>query len=168
MGVRENHHISMVYIVMGVSGCGKTTIGNLLAREKQIPFFDADDFHPAANIKKMKGGTPLNDDDRLPWLQILSEKIKEWSEANGAVLACSALKKDYRNILQSKTKDVTIIWLDGSYELIKSRMQDRKGHYMPPGLLKSQFDALEPPNNAIKIDIDKKPETIVSEILEKL
>ena len=158
----------MVYIVMGVSGCGKTTIGNLLAREKQIPFFDADDFHPAANIKKMKGGTPLNDDDRLPWLQILSEKIKEWSEANGAVLACSALKKDYRNILQSKTKDVTIIWLDGSYELIKSRMQDRKGHYMPPGLLKSQFDALEPPNNAIKIDIDKKPETIVSEILEKL
>jgi len=165
MGVRENHHISMVYIVMGVSGCGKTTIGNLLAREKQIPFFDADDFHPPVNIKKMSAGIPLDDSDRLPWLQILSEKIKEWSETNGAVLACSALKKDYRDILQSKTEDVTIIWLDGSYELIKSRMQDREGHYMPPGLLKSQFDALEPPNNAIRIDIDKKPETIVSEIL---
>ena len=165
MGVRENHHISMVYIVMGVSGCGKTTIGNLLAREKQIPFFDADDFHPPVNIKKMSAGIPLDDSDRLPWLQVLSEKIKEWSEANGAILACSALKKDYRDILQSKTEDVTIIWLDGSYELIKSRMQDREGHYMPPGLLKSQFDALEPPKNAIRIDIDKKPETIVSEIL---
>lgn len=158
----------MVIILMGVSGCGKTTTGERLSEKLKLPFFDADDFHPAENIKKMKAGTPLNDNDRLPWLQILSEKIKEWSEANGAVLACSALKKDYRDILQSKTEDVTIIWLDGSYELIKSRMQDREGHYMPPGLLKSQFDALEPPSNAIRIDIDKKPETVVSEILEKL
>ena len=162
--MQENHHISMVYIVMGVSGCGKTTIGKLLASKKQIPFFDADDFHPADNIKKMRAGIPLDDSDREPWLQILSIEIEEWNMIGGAVLACSALKQNYRVILQSNTSDVIFIWLDGSYNLIKSRMQNREGHYMPPGLLQSQFDALEPPAEALKVDIDQSPKSILSDI----
>jgi len=158
----------MVYVVMGVSGCGKTTVGKLLAKEKEIPFFDADDFHPENNIQKMQAGLPLNDDDREPWLSILSEKIREWNEESGAVLACSALKKSYRKTLTSKTGDVTFIWLDGSYDLIRSRMQNREGHYMPPGLLQSQFDALEPPSNAVKISINQPPDSILSDIMQNL
>jgi len=158
----------MVYVVMGVSGCGKTTVGKLLAKEKEIPFFDADDFHPENNIQKMQAGLPLNDDDREPWLNILSEKIREWNDESGAVLACSALKKSYRNTLKSETSDVTFIWLDGSYDLIKSRMQNRVGHYMPPGLLQSQFDALEPPSHAVKISIDQSPDSILSDIIQNL
>jgi len=158
----------MVYVVMGVSGCGKTTVGKLLAKEKEIPFFDADNFHPEDNIQKMQAGLPLNDDDREPWLNILSEKIREWNDESGAVLACSALKKSYRNTLKSETSDVTFIWLDGSYDLIKSRMQNRVGHYMPPGLLQSQFDALEPPSHAVKISIDQSPDSILSDIIQNL
>jgi len=158
----------MVYIVMGVSGCGKTTVGTLLANEKKVPFFDADDFHPEDNIQKMQAGLPLNDDDREPWLNILSEKIREWNDESGAVLACSALKKSYRNTLTSESSEVTFIWLDGSYDLIKSRMQKREGHYMPPDLLQSQFDALEPPSRAVKVSIDQPPDLILSDILQTL
>lgn len=158
----------MVYVVMGVSGCGKTTVGTLLANEKNIPFFDADDFHPKENIRKMKAGNPLNDNDRKPWLNILSEKIRDWNDDSGAVLACSALKKSYRKILTSKTSAVTFIWLDGSYDLINSRMQDREGHYMPPDLLQSQFDALEPPSEAVKVSIDQPPDNILAEISQKI
>lgn len=158
----------MVYVVMGVSGCGKTTVGTLLANEKNIPFFDADDFHPEENIRKMQAGVPLNDNDREPWLNILSENIREWNDDSGAVLACSALKKSYRKTLTSKSSDVTFIWLDGSFDLIKSRMQKREGHYMPPGLLQSQFDALEPPSEAVKVSIDQPPDNILSDILKTL
>ncbi|SRR6056297_1651121 len=158
----------MVYVVMGVSGCGKTTVGTLLANEKKIPFFDADDFHPEENIRKMQSGNPLDDNDRKPWLNILSEKIRDWNDDSGAVLACSALKKSYRKILTSKTNDVTFIWLDGSYDLINSRMQKREGHYMPPDLLQSQFDALEPPSEAVKVNIDQPPDNILSDILKTL
>jgi carbohydrate kinase (thermoresistant glucokinase family) len=153
---------------MGVSGCGKTTVGKLLAREKSIPFFDADDFHPVENIQKMQAGKPLNDNDREPWLNILSKKIKEWNNKSGAVLACSALKESYRLTLTSRTDRVLFIWLDGSFELIKSRMQNREGHYMPPKLLQSQFDALEPPSGAVKVGIDQSPDSILSEILNRL
>lgn len=158
----------MVYVAMGVSGCGKTTVGKLLAHHKSIPFFDADDFHPEENIRKMQAGIPLNDSEREPWLNILSKKIEEWNETSGAVLACSALKQSYREILQSKSDSVTFIWLDGSYELIESRMLKRKNHYMPPGLLQSQFDALEPPTAAIKVSINQPPESILSDILQNL
>jgi len=158
----------MVYVVMGVSGCGKTTVGTLLANEKKIPFFDADDFHPEENIRKMQSGNPLDDNDRKPWLNILSEKIRDWNDDSGAVLACSALKKSYRKILTSKTNDVTFIWLDGSYDLINSRMQKREGHYMPPDLLQSQFDALEPPSEAVKVNIEQPPDNILSDILKTL
>lgn len=156
----------MVIILMGVSGCGKTTIGRLLSEKLNIPFFDADNFHTDNNIRKMKAGIPLNDDDRKPWLNILSEKIKEWNEANGAILACSALKQSYRNILQSKSNDIIFIWLDGSYQLIQARMMRRKDHYMPPELLKSQFEALEPPSEAVRVSIDQPPDNILSEILK--
>jgi carbohydrate kinase (thermoresistant glucokinase family) len=158
----------MVYVVMGVSGCGKTTVGTLLANEKKIPFFDADDFHPEENIRKMQSGNPLDDNDRKPWLNILSEKIRDWNDDSGAALACSALKKSYRKILTSKTNDVTFIWLDGSYDLINSRMQKREGHYMPPDLLQSQFDALEPPSEAVKVNIEQPPDNILSDILKTL
>lgn len=158
----------MVYVVMGVSGCGKTTVGTLLANEKNISFFDADDFHPEENIRKMQAGVPLNDNDREPWLNILSENIREWNDDSGAVLACSALKKSYRKTLTSKSSDVTFIWLDGSFDLIKSRMQKREGHYMPPGLLQSQFDDLEPPSEAVKVSIDQPPDNILSDILKTL
>lgn len=158
----------MVIILMGVSGCGKTTIGRLLSEKLNIPFFDADNFHTDNNIRKMKAGIPLNDDDRKPWLNILSEKIKEWNEANGAILACSALKQSYRNILQSKSNDIIFIWLDGSYQLIQARMMRRKDHYMPPELLKSQFEALEPPSGAVRVSIDQPPDNILSEILKAL
>lgn len=158
----------MVYVVMGVSGCGKTTVGTLLANEKEIPFFDADDFHPEENIRKMQAGNPLNDNDRKPWLKLLSEKIRDWNDDSGAVLACSALKKSYRKTLTSKTRDVMFIWLDGSYELINSRMKNREGHYMPPDLLQSQFDALEPPSEAVRVSIDQPPDNILSDILKTL
>lgn len=158
----------MVIILMGVSGCGKTTIGRLLSEKLNIPFFDADNFHTDNNIRKMKAGIPLNDDDRKPWLNILSEKIVEWNEANGAILACSALKQSYRNILQSKSNDIIFIWLDGSYQLIQARMMRRKDHYMPPELLKSQFEALEPPSEAVRVSIDQPPDNILSEILKAL
>jgi carbohydrate kinase (thermoresistant glucokinase family) len=158
----------MVIILMGVSGCGKTTTGKLLSRNLGLPYFDADDFHPDVNIKKMSAGISLNDDDRKPWLQTLSEKIMQWNKGDGAVLACSALKQSYREILQSKSGAVTFIWLDGSFELIESRMQKRKDHYMPPGLLQSQFDALEPPTDAIRVSINQPPESILSAILQKM
>ncbi len=158
----------MVIILMGVSGCGKTTIGRLLSEKLNLPFFDADNFHTDNNIRKMKAGVPLNDDDRKPWLQTLTEKIKEWNEANGAILACSALKQTYRNILQSKSNDIIFIWLDGSYQLIQARMMRRKDHYMPPELLKSQFEALEPPSEAVRVSIDQPPENILSDILKTL
>jgi len=158
----------MVYVVMGVSGCGKTTVGKLLANHKEIPFFDADDFHPKENIRKMQAGIPLNDNDREPWLNVLSENIKEWNEDMGAVLACSALKRSYRDTLKSSTNDTIFIWLDGSYDLIKSRMQNRDGHYMPPNLLQSQFNALEPPSDAVKVSIDQSPDSILSDILKTL
>ncbi len=158
----------MVYVVMGVSGCGKTTIGRLLSEKLNIPFFDADNFHPDENIMKMKTGIPLNDDDREPWLRTLSKKIEDWNLESGAVLACSALKQSYREILKSQTSDVSFIWLDGSYELIESRMKNRDDHYMPPGLLQSQFDDLEPPSDAVRISIDQPPESILSDISEKI
>lgn len=158
----------MVYVVMGVSGCGKTTIGRLLSEKLNIPFFDADNFHPDENIRKMKAGIPLNDDDREPWLRTLSKKIEDWNLESGAVLACSALKQSYREILKSQTSDVSFIWLDGSYELIESRMKNRDDHYMPPGLLQSQFDDLEPPSDAVRISIDQPPESILSDISEKI
>ena len=153
---------------MGVSGCGKTTVGKRLSQALNIHFIEADDFHPEANVEKMKNGIPLNDEDRLPWLENLAKELKR-KESEGAVLACSALKKSYRIILKSLiSKKLEIVFLEGSFEKIKERMESRSGHFMPSKLLKSQFDTLEFPENAWTFDIEYSPENIVLEILAKL
>ena len=153
---------------MGVSGCGKTTIGARLASQFQIPYYDADDFHPPSNINKMKDGIPLNDEDRMPWLEMLSKNIEIWHAKGDAILSCSALKESYREILTSKINDVIWVYLKGSFELITSRIEKREGHYMKSDLLQSQFDTLEEPAYAITIDIDKPIDTILTNIISKL
>lgn len=159
----------MIIIIFGVSGCGKTTIGKLLAEELNIPFYDADDFHPEANIKKMSNGHPLNDEDREPWLLTLANQVNIWSADKGAILACSALKEKYRKLLSSVYKE-DIIWvhLSGSKEIIKARMDARAGHFMPSKLLESQFKALEIPTYGIHVDISEDTTTIVNTIVSKL
>lgn len=152
-----------IYIIMGVSGVGKTTIGKLLAQQLEIPFYDADDFHPKANRDKMASGTPLEDSDRWPWLDMLASQIKEWSHT-GAVLACSALKESYREIL-TVHQDVIFIHLHATFDVISKRIQERTNHYFKPELLQSQFDVLETPKDAIAISVLDKPEIIVQNIV---
>ncbi len=158
-----------VYIVMGVSGVGKTTIGKLLAKQFKIPFFDADDFHPLPNVEKMKAGIPLNDDDRHEWLENLRIKIREWQKTGGAVLACSALKEKYRKQLQSLPQEhITWIFLHSEFEVIHGRIANRENHYFKPELLQSQYDALELPSYGIHIDVDQSPHEIMNEIMDKI
>lgn len=153
---------------MGVSGSGKSTVGNLLAEQLGFPFFDGDDFHPEENILKMKSGSPLNDKDREGWLERLNLLAKENGQ-NGAVIACSALKKKYRKVLTEQIQEITtFVYLQGSFEEISARMAKREGHFMPNGLLQSQFDTLEVPKAAISISILKTPKEQVEEILTKL
>jgi gluconokinase len=158
----------MVIIVMGVSGSGKTTIGRMLAETVHWQFSDADDFHSAANIEKMSLGMPLTDRDRLPWLQTLHQVISEWLKTNtNAILACSALKSEYRHLLQV-TDDVKWVYLDGSFELIQQRIRERHGHPIKETLLQSQFDELEVPEEAIHVDISGTPEASVRQIRDNL
>ena len=155
-----------IFYIIGVSGCGKTTVGKLLAKKMEIPFFDGDNFHPESNIEKMEAGIPLNDDDRHGWLLKLNALAKKNSE-KGGVFGCSALKESYRRILDNDIeKNVVWVFLEGSFETIHKRMEKRKGHYMPPSLLQSQFDALETPKHALAISIKKTPQEIVNKILE--
>lgn len=159
----------MVYIIMGISGCGKTTIGGMLAKMLAINFYDADDFHLQNNINKMKNFVPLDDEDRSPWLLDLAEHIAQWNRDEGAVLACSALKEKYRQILSWDGKEIVVfIYLEGDKDIILERMKKRKEHFIPLGLLESQFNALEVPLNAITVQIDKTPGEICTEIIEKL
>lgn len=156
--------------VCGVSGSGKTTIGQLLSERCAIPFFDADDYHPPANKKKMQEGQALNDDDRSEWLKRLNQLAIEQCAKKGAIIACSALKERYRQIL-SDTITVPVHWvfLQGSFSLIEERMKKRKNHYMPASLLKSQFDILEmPTNNVIVQDITKGPAVIAEDVYRQL
>ena len=158
----------MIIQIIGVSGCGKSTIARKLSENLGIPYFDADDFHPKANIDKMSSGKPLNDADRAPWLAILSNNLKQWEKEGGAILACSALKERYRKVLSEGLDTCTWIFLEGSYELILERMQKRKGHYMGEKMLRSQFKALEVPDYGIHIDIQMSPEEIVAKIKSSL
>jgi gluconokinase len=155
---------------MGVSGSGKTTVGQVLARDLGWTFLDADDYHPAANIEKMHRGVPLNDDDRRPWLQALRQRIDEaYDRRENVVLACSALKHAYQVYLERDVPgQVHYIHLRGSEELIRRRLAARQGHFMNPALLHSQFETLEPPEDAIPIDITSGPETIAAEIRRQL
>jgi carbohydrate kinase (thermoresistant glucokinase family) len=162
----------VVVIVMGVSGSGKTTVAALLAAALGCQFQEGDDLHPAANVKKMHGGTPLTDADRLPWLQKIAEEIDGWrARGESGVLTCSALKRAYRDIVIGERKDVTLVYLKGSYDLIHRRMAMRHGHYMPVALLDSQFEALEEPmpdEQAIVVDIGNRPADIAAEIVRQL
>ena len=156
---------SIVIYIMGVSGSGKTTIGLQLAEETGLPFFDGDNFHSAYNRNKMASGKPLNDEDRYSWLKAIRNHVINQLKNNSCIIACSSLKDDYRNLLaegieaQSKW-----VFLHGTYNLILERMGKRTKHFMPTALLKSQFETLEVPKNALKIDIKNMPKTIVAQI----
>lgn len=158
---------------MGVSGCGKTTISERLAEQLRTALepwqaFDADHFHPEANVAKMRAGIALNDDDRWPWLEQLNELLRNRSaNRQPTVLACSALKEIYREKI-ARDVDVGFIHLVGSFDLIESRMRSRAGHYMPSTLLKSQFETLEPPSNSVNISIELPPEQIVQTLVQTI
>src|SRR5687767_13405812 len=158
-------------VVMGVSGAGKSTVGKLIAARLDCPFRDADSFHPPANIEKMSRGEPLTDDDRWPWLKAIAEWIAEHRAAGTTcVVTCSALKRVYRDLVTDKQRaDVRLVYLKGDFDLIEARLKGRTGHFMPPGLLRSQFDALEEPGadeHAIIISIDATPEEIATRVMD--
>jgi gluconokinase len=161
----------MILIAMGVSGCGKTTIGELLAARLGCDFADADSFHSQANKDKMHKGIPLTDEDRWPWLKAIRASIEE-KQADGTthVYACSALKRVYRDILRDGDTDVTFVYLKGTPELLQERIKTRKGHFFDPKLLQSQLDTLEPPgpDEAIEVDIALSPEQIVDKVLNEV
>ena len=160
----------MILIAMGVSGCGKTTIGEMLAQRLASEFADADSFHSQANKDKMHKGIPLTDDDRWPWLKAIRASIEaKLAKGETAVYACSALKHVYRDILRDGDKDVTFVYLKGTQELLKERIKTRKGHFFDPKLLQSQLDTLEPPgpDEAIEVDIALSPEEIVVKVLNE-
>lgn len=159
----------MIYIVMGVSGCGKSTVGDLLAKQLSLPFYDADDFHFPENIEKMANAIPLTDEDREPWLTLLANNIVQWQADGGAVLACSALKESYRDILRSTTQDVVqFIYLKGDKTLLASRLKSRNDHFMPETLLTSQLNTLEPPTEAITVLLENTPDEIIAQIIEAI
>ena len=159
-------------IVMGVSGAGKSTIAAALARRLGWRYDDGDTFHPASNVAKMKAGQPLNDDDRRPWLQAIADEIDRVCVAGEhAVIACSALKRAYRDILVHGRGDVRIVFLNGTQPLVAGRLACRKGHFMPPDLLASQFRTLEPPDDderPITISIEASVDAIVDTIVQQL
>ena len=154
---------------MGVSGSGKTTIGQILSGKLSWPLLDADEFHSAASIEKMRNGIPLQDADRSPWLDRMKAALTE-REARGenVLLACSALKQAYRDRLSKGIAELRWIYLKGGFELIRERLEARKGHYMKAGLLESQFVALEEPGDALRVDIDNSPNSIADSILRRL
>jgi gluconokinase len=159
----------VIVILMGVTGCGKTTVGTRLAEKLGWTFRDADDYHPAENVAKMKAGTPLTDADRWPWLDRLNSLLRE-SEREGAnlVLACSALKQAYRERLAQGCAKLRFVFLDGAPELMRARLAARRGHYMNPALLDSQFAALERPQDALRLDADASPESLTQALMQAL
>lgn len=152
---------------MGVVGAGKTTVGKLLAQKLGWEFADADDFHPAANVEKIRQGISLTDADREPWLAALHNAIKQWNaQRKNVVLACSALKRSYREELAAAP--VRFVYLKGSRELILSRLRARHGHFATESILNTQLEDLEEPQNVVTVDIAQMPETIAGEIIDKL
>jgi gluconokinase len=159
----------MIIIVMGVSGAGKTTIGTELAQALHWTFVDADDFHPPANIEKMQRGIALTEQDRRPWLLALRSQIEAWlKQDRRIILACSALKASYRRDLLIDPSRIRVVYLKGPHDLIVRRLAARKGHFMPPELLDSQFDALEEPEGALIVDVALPPQDIVQRIRKEL
>jgi gluconokinase len=159
----------LAVIVMGVTGSGKTTVGKLLAERMNCPFFDADDFHPPANVKKMSAGHPLNDADRLPWLENLRELIDNQLRAGRSlVLACSALRRSYRDALAAPAGQVKFVYLKIGPETARARLKARISHYMPASLIPSQFEALEEPDDAIVVDGELPPGEAVDAAVQHL
>lgn len=159
-----------VIYIMGVSGSGKTTIGDMLSDQTGIPFFDGDAYHPPANISKMERGIPLNDDDRKGWLDNLNKLAREQVEKQEtAIIGTSALKETYRERLIHGFEDsVKWVYLQGDFDTILSRVTDREAHFMPASLLESQFETLEEPDYGLHISIDRTPEEIVTRIMKEL
>ena len=162
----------MIVLLMGVSGAGKTTIGELLAAALGASFREGDAFHPPANVEKMSRGEPLTDQDRLPWLATIAAAIRAADEAGeNVVFACSALKRSYRDILRAASLRLRIVHLSGNEQLVRDRLAARRGHFMPPTLLPSQFRTLEPPDSGelpIVVDIAAAPDAIVARICAAL
>jgi gluconokinase len=159
----------LIIVVMGVTGAGKTTVGRLLARELGCEFADADDFHPESNVAKMRAGIPLNEDDRRPWLERLRAEIARYeAEGRDLVMACSALKKDYRKMLAVGSAAIKFIYLKGSAELIAHRLRERRGHFAGEKILAGQFADLEEPDGALVADIGGTPQEIVRGVRETL
>lgn len=161
----------MIVLIMGPAGSGKTTVGELLAAQLSWEFADGDDFHPPANVAKMSQGIPLTDEDRLPWLQAIRDAMSQWqAQGKSVVVACSALKRTYREFLGigPNEKDIKLVYLKGTYNLLLERLHSRKGHYMKEQMLVSQLADLEEPEDALTTDVSKSPEQIVSEIRKQL
>ncbi|HEU4381615.1 MAG TPA: gluconokinase [Hyphomicrobiaceae bacterium] len=162
----------MVLVLMGVSGCGKSTTGTRLSKLLGWPFRDADSFHPQSNIDKMSKGLPLTDEDRQPWLAAIAAWIDERLSSNqSGIVSCSALKRSYRRVIVSDRPDVRLVYLKGDMALIGDRISRRKNHFMPPALLKSQFDALEEPQadeHALSVPIVMPPRRVVDSIVQQL
>lgn len=162
----------VIAIVMGVSGSGKTTVAKLLATALGCRFQEGDDLHPAANVEKMHAGTPLTDEDRWPWLHTIAAMIDDCrARGESLVITCSALKRAYRDIIIGDRQDVTLVYLKGSRELIRGRLEGRQAHFMPSALLGSQLVTLEEPGadeHAITVDVGGRPEEIVGEVMGEL
>jgi gluconokinase len=161
----------MVIVLMGVCGCGKTTVGQALAQQLAWPFHDADQFHSAENVAKMANSQALDDSDRVPWLQAMANAIGQWiDQGQNAILACSALKADYRSMMigTADHEQVKFVFLNGSKTLIAQRLAARKGHYMPADLLDSQLQTLEAPADALCVDIAPEPKIIANSIQKSL
>ncbi|MCD6297809.1 MAG: gluconokinase, partial [Deltaproteobacteria bacterium] len=158
----------MIIVVMGVCSCGKTTVAKLLASKLGVGFYDGDDFHPGSNVEKMRSGAALNDGDRFGWLKQLAGQCRQWEQAGGAVLACSALKESYRRILRQSGCEMRFVYLKGSRQQIIERMRQRKGHFMPVNLVDSQFADLQEPADAIVADISNSAEEIAEKVLRTI
>lgn len=161
----ESGRITVIVVVMGVTGCGKTTVGAMLASACGWKFLDADDFHPPQNVAKMRDGEALTDEDRWPWLDRLGDLLAQGAQpGKSVVIACSALKAAYRDRLASRCPGLRFAFLAGDKELIRSRLLSRQGHYMNPALLDSQFAILEPPADAIGLDVAAEPAELVRQL----
>ncbi|OQY44281.1 MAG: hypothetical protein B6240_10795 [Desulfobacteraceae bacterium 4572_87] len=157
----------MIIMIMGVSGCGKTTVGRRVAKLLHTPFLDADDLHPKSNISKMKKGLPLTDEDRDPWLKRVAEEMVRLEGKGGGVVACSALKGPYRRVLPGDaTLQVLLVYLKGTRDTLYRRLRERKNHFMPPDLLNSQLKALEEPRDALTLSIELSLEIICERIVQ--
>jgi gluconokinase len=165
MTERMSREAAPIVVVMGVSGVGKTTIGRLLADQLGWAFVEGDDLHPPANVEKLRRGEALDDADRAPWLRALRQRIDELATAGrSAVVTCSALKAAYRDVLARGRPELRFVWLVAPPDRIRERLRDRRGHFMPPALLASQLDTLEPPDDALRVDATRSPDAIVTAI----